>query len=126
MTKFTLATSGWRRWSDEEDAHLEQMWRNGMLDDEISAEIGRTEQAIRLRRERFGLMSDAEPAATVELYATVQFPQFEDITKAEAREILRTAPPSARFTVVTAYSLTGNSSEMCAAIETWKRNPKRS
>ncbi len=97
-----------------------------MLDEEISAETGRTLRAIETRRHRFGLMEDDEPAATVELYATVQFPKFEDITKAEAQAILKTAPPSARFTIVTAYSLTGNSSEMCATVETWKRSPKRS
>ncbi len=116
---------GWRRWTPEEDTYLEQLWRNGMFDDEISVEIKRTVKAIRLRRERLGLLDESPEVTSMELYSEVAIPRFEDVTKAEARAISANAPPSGRFRIESRWSLTGSTAAMCAENELWKRSPRK-
>ncbi len=100
---------------------LEQMWRTGMFDAEIAVELNRSPESIRKCRNRLGMLNEAYSCFPGEWLATVSFPKFEDITKAEAREILKTAPPSGRFSYVHTYSLTGCAAEMCDESEVWTR-----
>lgn len=123
--KKAAGTAGWRRWTSEEDARLEQLWRHDLFDEEIALEVGRTAKAIRLRRERLGLTVDMYVPESRELFDNAVFPTFEDITKEEARKICADAPRSAKWSRDSPYSLTGSTAELCAENELWKRAPRK-
>lgn len=82
-------------WTTDADKELEELWTAGCTDKEIGEFMGRTVFAIACRRNLLELTNAQRQKPTFN-QDNIIFPRFENVTKSEAAEIRRGAPPSAR------------------------------
>ncbi len=82
-------------WTQDWDEELFRLYSAGCCDLEIAMAMGRSKDAISTRRSYLGLTGPHN--VSTPRFAPAIFPRFEDISKAEARTITATQPPSGRF-----------------------------
>jgi len=96
-------------WTDERKAELTALAAEGRNAREIAEYFGRSVESITLAAHYFGVKVLPAPPVVRQVLQPVWFPQFEDVANPDAdRRIGRVPQRQDR------YSLTGNSSEMCA------------
>lgn len=104
---------GYAFWTPERCDQLEQLLAAGKTDEEIAVIMNRTPSSILHQKQYQGFQTD-KIVSRQEWLAPVRFPQFENITKAEARQITKNAPPCGRIMNESRRSLIGSAAALCA------------
>ena len=116
------------KWPAAKTERLLELVAQGLCRREIAGHMGLIINAVTSKLIKLGVVVQLEPgcADTAEAgprrrrgLQPVNFPRFEDITRAEAAAIRRGAPPSGRLSrtdseILNRYSLTGSTAALCA------------